>query len=86
MITLLVGDVLLGYCGGEFGRDSHSLAKRVEAVGSDWIVVREDSHAGRVLIATGPDVHRVLGRFCVRLGAHFDESDETFTMVVEAKL
>lgn len=37
-----VGDVLYGYCGGRFGRDSYGV-KRVEAVSEtgDWIVVRE---------------------------------------------
>jgi|APSaa5957512622_1039677.scaffolds.fasta_scaffold27300_5 hypothetical protein len=39
---LRVGDVLYGYCGGIFGRDSYG-AKRVEAIGADWVVVREDN-------------------------------------------
>lgn len=34
-----VGDILHGYCNGYFGRDSYE-CKRVEALGSDWIVVR----------------------------------------------
>lgn len=38
---LRVGDVLYGFCGGHFGRDSYD-DKRVEAVGSDWVVVREE--------------------------------------------
>lgn len=38
---LRVGDTLYGYCCGEFGRDSYG-KKRVEAIGSDWVVVRED--------------------------------------------
>lgn len=37
--TLRIGDVLYGYCGGSFGRDSYD-DKRVEAIGSDWVVVR----------------------------------------------
>ena len=37
---LRVGDVLYGYCEGVFGRDSYG-EKRVEAIGADWVVVRE---------------------------------------------
>lgn len=36
---LRVGDKLYGFCGGAFGRDSHD-DKRVEAIGSDWVVAR----------------------------------------------
>lgn len=36
---LAVGDVLHGFCGGIFGRDSHA-CKRVEAFGADWVVAR----------------------------------------------
>lgn len=42
---LRVGQVLDGFCGGYFGRDSYS-PKRVEAMGVDWVVVRNDE--GRV--------------------------------------
>jgi hypothetical protein len=38
---LRVGDVLYGFCGGAFGRDSYG-TKRVEAIGADWVVARED--------------------------------------------
>jgi len=38
---LRVGDVLQGFCGGWFGRNSYE-DKRVEAIGSDWVVVRDD--------------------------------------------
>lgn len=42
---LRVGDVLDGFCGGYFGRDSYG-AKRIEAAGADWVVARdEDGHA-----------------------------------------
>ena len=37
---LRIGDTLYGFCGGCFGRDSYD-DKRVEAIGSDWVVVRE---------------------------------------------
>ena len=36
---LRIGDVLHGFCGGAFGRDSYA-DKRVEAIGTDWVVVR----------------------------------------------
>lgn len=38
-----VGDVLYGYCEGYFGRDSYD-EKTVEAVGHDWMIVRENKH------------------------------------------
>jgi hypothetical protein len=38
---IFVGTRLHGFCGGYFGRDSYG-EKVVEAVGSDWIVVREE--------------------------------------------
>ncbi len=37
---LYVGQILHGYCGGMFGRDSYG-DKRIEAVGVDWCVARE---------------------------------------------
>ncbi len=52
-MTVRVGSVLYGYCGGAFGRDSYD-DKRVEAMGADWIVVR--NRAGRPEFTTGsPD-------------------------------
>ena len=36
-----IGTVLDGYCNGFFGRDSYE-KKVIEAIGSDWIVVREN--------------------------------------------
>jgi hypothetical protein len=38
----LVGVTLYGFCGGKFGRDSYG-SKVIEAVGSDWLVLREDN-------------------------------------------
>lgn len=35
-----VGDVLSGFCGGWFGRDSYD-DKRVEAIAHDWVVARD---------------------------------------------
>jgi len=36
-----IGKVLKGYCDGWFGRDGYG-DKTIEAVGSDWVVVRYD--------------------------------------------
>lgn len=41
MQKLVVGAILRGFCGGAFGRDSYD-DKRVEAVGADWVVVRDE--------------------------------------------
>lgn len=50
---LRVGDRLYGFCGGAFGRDAFR-DKRVEAVGNDWVVAREDG--GDVVFYAGdPD-------------------------------
>lgn len=38
---IYVGTILDGYCNGYFGRDSYG-EKKIEAVGADWIVVREE--------------------------------------------
>jgi hypothetical protein len=39
MMTLRIGQMLYGYCGGEFSnRDFDD--KRVEAIGVDWVIVR----------------------------------------------
>lgn len=39
-MALQIGQMLYGYCGDHFERDSYN-EKRVEAVGIDWVVVRE---------------------------------------------
>lgn len=49
---LRVGDVLYGFCGGYFGRDSYG-DKRVEAIGADWVVVREDDSYAQ----PGPNIY-----------------------------
>lgn len=36
-----VGEMLYGFCNGYFGRDSYD-KKRIEAVGADWIVCRDE--------------------------------------------
>lgn len=40
-MTIRVGTVLYGFCGGAFSRDSYG-SKRVEAMGADWVVVRDE--------------------------------------------
>jgi hypothetical protein len=37
---LRVGDVLYGFWNGPPSRDVHHADKRVEAIGSDWVVLR----------------------------------------------
>jgi hypothetical protein len=39
---LRVGQVVYGFCGGCFGRDSYG-PRRVEAMGADWVICRTDS-------------------------------------------
>jgi hypothetical protein len=53
---LRVGDLLLGFCGGTFGSRSY-FDKRVEAVGSDWVVVRE-SDGSPGFFAGDPEILR----------------------------
>ncbi len=48
---LRVGDPLYGFCGGFFGRDGYG-DKRVEAIGSDWVVARGEN--GTAWFADGP--------------------------------
>lgn len=53
--TYQPGDILHGFCGGSFGRDSYA-CRRVEAVGLDWIVTRSglgDGAASDVELAAG---------------------------------
>jgi hypothetical protein len=54
MTPLRVGDVLYGFCGGYFGRDSYN-DKRVEAVGADWVVAREDRYRDSGVVFYGGD-------------------------------
>ena len=58
--TLPIGTMLYGYCGGHFGRDSYS-DKRVEAVGVDWVVVRQED--GAPDFASDPKIHAILADF-----------------------
>ena len=49
-IPLRIGDTLYGFCEGSFGRDSYN-DKKVEAIASDWVVVREKD--GPILLYAG---------------------------------
>lgn len=60
---LLPGDLLIGFCGGAFGRDAY-FDKTVEAVGEDWIVIRDVD--GRPEFASGEDIHSRLWEYCER--------------------
>ena len=42
LADLKVGDILYGYCGGWFGRDSFE-DKRIEAIGPDWVICRDEN-------------------------------------------
>ena len=48
MMELQVGMTIYGFCNGYFGRDSYA-PKRIEAIGEDWLVVREH---GKPVFAT----------------------------------
>ncbi len=63
MSRIEVGDTILGYAGGFFGRDSHD-TRHVEAVGSDWVIAREER--GTVVLASGEDIHEQLWEHCER--------------------
>jgi hypothetical protein len=57
---LRVGAVLHGFCHGAFGRDSYG-DKRVEAIGADWIVVRNQN--GLPIMAQGSGIVETLEEF-----------------------
>lgn len=72
--TLMVGDLLYGYCRGEFGKEAYD-TKRVEAVGADWVVARETREVGMdpdegdgasPIFAYGEHIHELLWLFCHR--------------------
>ena len=60
---LQIGQLLYGYCGGAFGRDSY-FNKRIEAMGIDWVVARDEY--GDLHIATGENVQDRLAKYTVR--------------------
>jgi hypothetical protein len=48
-----VGQMIHGFAGGAYGRDSYD-CRRVEAVGFDWVVTRNSR--GEVEIVSGHDI------------------------------
>lgn len=60
------GDVLFGFCGGFFGRDSHG-PKTIEAIGKDWVVVREEDGSPNVAFFTeqGLSAQEFLNEYCL---------------------
>lgn len=73
-MTLQIGQVIYGFAGGYFGRDSYS-DKRVEAVGVDWVVCREIGDEFAIpIFAAGPNVHDQLAEYTKRPD---DEPDDT---------
>ena len=52
---IMVGDILKGFCGGHFGRDSYE-DKRVEGVGTDWVVAR-GKDTGIIQFGEGVNIH-----------------------------
>lgn len=60
---LLVGQVLYGYCDGHFGKGNHD-HKRVEAVGVDWVVARENGN--QIVFAHDKHIHEKLIKFTVK--------------------
>ena len=66
-VQLLVGDILVG-----FGCFRHlSDEKRVEAVGADWVVARDDG--GTVDFMSGESIHKELAPLCKRFGARWHD-------------
>lgn len=80
MIQLLPGDILFGFCGGAFGRDSNR-TKRVEACGADWVVARDVDGGTYPRYASDMNIHEDLARYCERFGASLEDG-----YVLEAKL
>ena len=58
-MALQIGQILYGFCGGHFGRDFAAYHdKRIEAVGVDWVVVRDEK--GNPNFACGVDTIKFL--------------------------
>lgn len=53
MNPLQIGEIIHGFCGGAFGRDSRK-CRRVEALGADWAVTRNG--VGDIECVSGRDL------------------------------
>ena len=62
-MAIMVGQELKGFCDGWFGRDAYG-NKRVEAVGADWVVARNED--GQPVFASGKEVHFYLEQYAKR--------------------
>ncbi len=67
---LTVGDMIHGHIGGWFGRDFYECA-RVEAIGYDWVVVRND-HGRSFATSVAPDRASVLRTELIESRDRFD--------------
>jgi len=55
---LKIGQVIYGYCGGVFGREFNAYKdKRVEAIGFDWVVLRDED--GNIHFAVGDELQQL---------------------------
>ena len=55
---LKIGQMIYGYCGGIFGREFNAYKdKRVEAIGVDWVVLRDED--GDIHFAEGDEVQQL---------------------------
>jgi len=61
-MSLQIGQKLYGYCGGYFSRDHYDDC-RIEAIGYDWVVVRNEN--GSVDFAEGIHVLKFLEEKCL---------------------
>lgn len=73
-----VGDVIHGFAGGAFGRDSYN-CRTVEAVGKDWAVTRNES--GDAEFISGRDLNHASASaddrsYCADWGCAIDASEE----------
>ena len=57
-MDLKIGQMIYGYCGGIFGREFNAYKdKRVEAIGVDWVVLRDEG--GNIHFAEGDEVQQL---------------------------
>ena len=59
---LRIGETLYGFCGGFFGRDSYE-DKRIEAIGFDWVVCRDDKGYVHMASDSNNDISSSLREF-----------------------
>jgi hypothetical protein len=53
--TLMVGDILYGFCGGYFGREAYG-NKKIEGLGNGWVVARCTT-SDQIYFYEGPHVN-----------------------------